>query len=144
MARIKELEDENRRLKAEIVQEALQKTRQSRFPANGGLKIRKKSLFQRNARFFESPANAKLPTTASEHSSSLSPGLLQRRLRRKPTDRNGHPRDRPLFGFIAEKRSLTFRFPEAAVDRTSCEIESTPSPEIWQPRRHQGNHLPRH
>jgi len=55
------------------------------------------------------------PTAASWHSSSQRPGWADRPLWRRLSDRNGSGHAGPLFKFAAGKRSLQFRFPEAAI-----------------------------
>ena len=52
---------------------------------------------------------------ASEHSRSLKLGLAEWPLSGNRYFRKGSRRDRPPFGFIAGKRSVKFRFPEAAI-----------------------------
>ena len=54
------------------------------------------------------------PTAASENSSSLNLGLADWPLSGNRYFRFGSLRDRPLFDLIAEKRSVKFRFLEAA------------------------------
>jgi hypothetical protein len=48
---------------------------------------------------------------------SQNQGLAERRLWRNLTGRFGHGHDDHLSEFIAEKRPLKFRFPEAAIGR---------------------------
>ena len=51
------------------------------------------------------------PTAASENSSSQNLGLADWQLSGNRYFRKGSRRDRPLFGFVAGKRSVKFRFP---------------------------------
>jgi len=55
------------------------------------------------------------PMAASEHSNLHNLRWSDRRLWGNLSDGKGHPRDLPLLGFIAEKQSSRFRFPEAVV-----------------------------
>ena len=68
----------------------------------------------------------KSPMAASEHVISQNLDLADWPVWRKLIDRLGSRRDRPPFGFIAGKRSVRFRFPEAANHQLSADDPQQP------------------